>query len=178
MANIFRRYSNSPVKIAFLGLEYAGKTSWITRISHPNYKVDDFQKLPSPKPTSGYDIVKIENEILSATIIDIGGQKNTRLLWSKFISDETILPEILVYVVDSSDPKRFDESYQCFQNLLSAIKTKRIVILAHKQDLDNAVPIEIIDKLFESKYQVIATSAITGEGITRFVQTLIDFITS
>ena len=80
----------------------------------------------------------------------------------------------LLYVVDSCDRERIDESREELEGILEEGNMKGVpfVIMANKQDMPNAMsPAQLIDNLGLRKYNgrnewhVQATCAVTGEGI-------------
>uniref|UniRef100_A0A915E6M2 ADP-ribosylation factor-like protein 3 n=1 Tax=Ditylenchus dipsaci TaxID=166011 RepID=A0A915E6M2_9BILA len=95
-------------------------------------------------------------------------EKNQTLLENYF--DNT---DVLIYVIDSGDKKRFDETALELQELLEEEKLRKVPVLifANKQDLLTAAKAsEIADglqliKIRDRSWQIQACSAISGEGI-------------
>jgi len=146
-------------KLVFCGLDRAGKTTIIKTIQEG--------ELVQTMRTIGFtmDQIKINNEILE--IIDLGGQIDFRPGWSLHLKSAGIV----IWVIDASDNERFAEATNEFNKSIKFIPlTSLIVVLANKQDLDNAVEEDTIIKLFElenlqNKWKLFSTSSITTEGI-------------
>merc|ERR1719401_1951021 len=90
--------------------------------------------------------------LLMLNVWDIGGQKTIRPYWSNYFENA----DALVYVIDSSDSRRLQESGNELTELLQEDKLASIPLLvfANKQDLLQATPAEEISdtlKLAEIK---------------------------
>ena len=57
-------------------------------------------------PTIGFNVETLEFNKTSLTVWDIGGQPRIRLLWRHYFADV----HGLIFVIDASDPTRFDEA--------------------------------------------------------------------
>ena len=85
-----------------------------------------------------------------------------------------------MYVVDSSDRERIDESREELFAVLEddGMKEVPVVVIANKQDLPNAMsPAKIIDalelrKLGSRKWHVQGACAVNGEGIYEAMDTM------
>lgn len=75
----------------------------------------------------------------------VGGKVQS--YWPKFVTDTSII----VYVVDSSNPGQFENSKKALFDILSDFKLKGVplVLLACKQDLNDAKPAAAIASFFE-----------------------------
>ncbi|NWW09137.1 ARL14 protein, partial [Oreocharis arfaki] len=154
--------------ILMLGLDSAGKSTLLYKF---RYK-DAFLTMP----TIGFNVDMIEAEKdFTLTFWDVGGQKKMRELWSNFLEGT----DGLLYVVDSSDKCRLDESRREFELILKneCIKTIPVVVLANKQDLPGALNAEEITRRFKMKkycsdrnWYVQPCCAITGEGLAEALQ--------
>uniref|UniRef100_A0A914N8J0 Uncharacterized protein n=1 Tax=Meloidogyne incognita TaxID=6306 RepID=A0A914N8J0_MELIC len=80
---------------------------------------------------------------------DIGGQRKIRPYWKNYF-DNT---DVLIYVIDSSDRKRFDETAM---DLLTSAKASEI-----------AGGLQLV-KIRDRSWQIQACSALSGEGIKRW----------
>ncbi len=99
---------------------------------------------------------------------DVGGQLGLRTLWSNYF-DEV---DGVIFVMDSSDHERLDESVRAFESVTShvGVSSKPILFLANKNDLENLVSIEEILKSFKLKennlkIQIEPVSARSGSGL-------------
>ncbi|CAG9804789.1 unnamed protein product [Chironomus riparius] len=99
-----------------------------------------------------------------------GGQRDLQHLWKKYYDGV----HGIIYVIDSSDRVRIQESKELFVNMLKNEKTNRIplVIVANKQDIEESIRIKEIMMEFDDYSLVgsrdcrtIAVSGLTGDGI-------------
>lgn len=159
--------------ILMLGLDSAGKSTLLYKFRYE----DAFQTMP----TIGFNVDMIEvGKNLTLTFWDVGGQKKMRELWSNFLEDT----DGLLYVVDSSDKWRLEESRREFELILKneSIKNVPVVVLANKQDLPGALNAEEITRRFKMKkycsdrnWYVQPCCAITGEGLAEALQRVATF---
>ena len=99
---------------------------------------------------------------------DLGGQKAIRTHWSNYFDKL----DCLIFVVDSSDRMRMDETGEELQKLLEEDKLAGVPILvyANKQDLINALPADEIEemlclnKITDRAWNIAACSATEQEG--------------
>ena len=124
-------------------------------------------------PTIGFNVedVIIENDtqINNLTVWDVGGQEKIRILWKHYYKKT----DGLIYVVDSADINRIEESAEILKEIMKDenLKNCPILIMANKQDLKEALsPIEITEKLGMNniegrEWSVNGCSANTGKGI-------------
>ena len=78
-----------------------------------------------------YDDIKL-------TVYDLGGNSKFRSVWQRFFA------EIwgFIWVVDASDPERFEESKETLKEMMKhkMLKGKPFIVVANKQDKEGAVP--------------------------------------
>lgn len=168
-AKLSRKGANIPM----LGLDSAGKSTLLYKL---RYK-DSFITMP----TIGFNVDMIEaGKDFTLTFWDVGGQKKMRELWSNFLEDAGGL----LYVVDSSDKRRLEESRKEFELILKneSIKNVPVVVLANKQDLPGALNAEEITRKLKIKkycsdrnWYVQPCCAITGEGLPEALQRVATF---
>ncbi|KAJ7336482.1 ADP-ribosylation factor protein 3 [Desmophyllum pertusum] len=118
--------SNSKdLKILFLGLDNAGKTTILKTLAS-----EDVQHIT---PTQGFNIKTVQSEGFKLTVWDIGGQRAIRPYWKNYFEQV----ECLVYVIDSADRKRIEETGLELEELLEEEKLCGVPVLvfANKQDL-------------------------------------------
>ncbi|NXP02668.1 ARL14 protein, partial [Thinocorus orbignyianus] len=159
--------------ILMLGLDSAGKSTLLYKFKYS----DTFLTIP----TIGFNVDMIETEKdFTLTVWDVGGQQKMRQVWCNFLENA----DGLMYVVDSSDKRRLEESKKEFELLLKneCIKRVPIVMLANKQDLPGALNAEEITRIFKMKkycsdrnWYVQPCCAITGEGLSEALQRLTTF---
>ena len=100
---------------------------------------------------------------------DIGGQKAIRPYWRNYFEQT----DAMVYVIDSADRKRIEETGLELADLLEEDKLSGVpvIVLANKQDLVTALsPDKVADGLNlysirDRPWQIQACSAKTGEGL-------------
>ncbi|KAJ1135688.1 hypothetical protein NDU88_002126 [Pleurodeles waltl] len=86
-------------RILMLGLDAAGKTTIVYKLK--------LSETVSTIPTIGFNVETLEPvKGLTFTVWDVGGQATLRVLWKHYFTNI----EGLLFVVDSADPKRFEES--------------------------------------------------------------------
>lgn len=106
MIIIWRKLKSSPdreLRILLLGLDNAGKTTILKSLAS--------EDISTITPTQGFNIKSVQSEGFKLNVWDIGGQRKIRPYWRNYF-DNT---DILIYVIDSADTKRFDETEQELQ---------------------------------------------------------------
>eukprot|EP01051_Picozoa_sp_SAG22_P013711 SAG22_NODE_1567_length_4104_cov_2.041698_2_plen_168_part_00 len=109
---------------------------------------------------------------------DIGGQKAIRPYWRNYFENT----DALVYVVDSSDRKRLDETGVELNSLLEedSLAGVALLVFANKNDLLTAAEAsEIADSLYlhvirDRTWQIQSCSAKTGDGLEEGLNWLVD----
>lgn len=152
-----------------LGLDNGGKTTILRSLSE--------EDISTVMPTQGFNIKSLVNDGFKLNVWDIGGQKSIRPYWSNYFDSS----DALVYVIDSSDSRRLEESGEELAELLKEGKLCGIplLIFANKQDLLQAVPAEEIStalKLSEIKdrtWSIQACSAKQGSGLQEGMEWLV-----
>ncbi|KAM7132669.1 ADP-ribosylation factor-like protein 14 isoform 1-T2 [Molossus nigricans] len=163
-------------QILLLGLDSAGKSTVL-------YKLKLAKDIVTT-PTIGFNVEMIELEKrLSLTVWDVGGQEKMRTVWDCYC--ERISG--LVYVVDSTDKRRLEDSRREFEHILKNehIKNVPVVLLANKQDVPGALTAEDITRMFKVKklccdrnWYVQPCCALTGDGLTEGFRKLTEFVKS
>ena len=97
------------MRILVLGLDNSGKTTILKALSN-----EDISQI---SPTHGFNIKNLSHDGFKLNVWDVGGQKVLRNYWANYF-DNT---DALVYVIDSSDEKRLEESGNELQKLLEVI---------------------------------------------------------
>ncbi|XP_053315526.1 ADP-ribosylation factor-like protein 14 [Spea bombifrons] len=161
-------------RILILGLDEAGKSTLL-------YKCK-FKEPFSTTPTIGFNVEMIHTEKhLQLTMWDVGGQQKMRSLWCYYFENT----DGLVYVVDSTNKQKLDESKKEFQLILQneLIKSVPVVLLANKQDLPGALNAEEITRKFNMKkycsdrdWYVQPCCALTGQGLAEGLSKVTEFV--
>jgi len=106
LLNILRKLKSSSdreLRILLLGLDNAGKTTILKTLAS--------EDISTITPTQGFNIKSVQSEGFKLNVWDIGGQRKIRPYWRNYF-DNT---DVLIYVIDSADTKRFDETQQELQ---------------------------------------------------------------
>eukprot|EP00933_Yihiella_yeosuensis_P019066 TRINITY_DN15492_c0_g2_i1.p1 TRINITY_DN15492_c0_g2~~TRINITY_DN15492_c0_g2_i1.p1 ORF type:complete len:181 (+),score=45.59 TRINITY_DN15492_c0_g2_i1:107-649(+) len=171
LLNILKKMKKqeSEARILMLGLDNAGKTTILKKLSE-----EDISHI---MPTQGFNIKSIVQDGFKLNVWDIGGQKTIRPYWSNYFEAS----DALVYVIDSSDRRRLEESGQELKELLAEDKLGGVPLLmfANKQDLLQATPAdEIIEvlglgEISDRTWTIQACSAKDGSGLQEGMEWLI-----
>mmetsp|Transcript_11074 Transcript_11074/g.18107 ORF Transcript_11074/g.18107 Transcript_11074/m.18107 type:complete len:179 (-) Transcript_11074:370-906(-) len=160
--------TSSEFRILVLGLDNAGKTTILKKLSD--------EDITHIMPTQGFNVKSVQHEGIKLNMWDIGGQKTIRPYWRNYYEST----DALIYVIDSADRRRIDETGMELNALLEEDKLAGtpLLIYANKQDLLTALPAkEIAESLNlhsirDRKWQIQACSAKNGEGLTEGLEWL------
>lgn len=148
------------VTITICGLDKAGKTTLLNYILTGGYT--------ETSPTLGVNREVLDLPKLQIGILDLGGQEDFRGLWSE-INERS---DGVIYVIDSSDYMRHDETKDIFYNIINTQINSEIpvLILLNKVDLENRLSrADFISSFslgnFDFSWKCYETSAKTGQGI-------------
>ncbi|KAI8997981.1 ADP-ribosylation factor-like protein 3-like protein [Gaertneriomyces semiglobifer] len=161
MASTSDSRTDREIRVLLLGLDNAGKTTILKRLAS-----EDITEI---KPTQGFNIKSVQQEGFKMNVWDIGGQKAIRPYWRNYF-DST---DILIYIIDSVDRRRLEESGEELHNLLEESKLAGVPVLvfANKQDIVTALPGDEIatglnlNSIRDRHWQIQPCSAKTGDGI-------------
>jgi len=156
-------------RILMLGLDNAGKTTILRKLSE--------EDISSVMPTQGFNIKSLMQDGFKLNVWDIGGQKSIRPYWSNYFESS----DSLVYVIDSSDSRRLEESGTELRELLAedTLRGIPLLVFANKQDLLQAVPAEDIAAtlnlaaITDRTWTIQACSAKGGEGLQEGMEWLV-----
>lgn len=97
--------------------------------------------------TIGLNIGQIGCDGVTLSFWDLGGQQELQSLWDKYYEES----HGLIYVVDSNDRGRMEESQQIFDTMIGNEHLKGIplLILANKQDLPECMGVREIKPVFQ-----------------------------
>jgi ADP-ribosylation factor-like protein 3 len=148
-------------RILILGLDNAGKTSILKKLSDEDPM--------ETQATQGFNVKSVECEGFKLNMWDIGGQKAIRQYWCHYY-DEV---DVLIYVVDSADRRRLEETGMELQTLMGEEKLNNtpLLVFANKMDLATALPATDISTALtlhtvrDRKWFIQACSAKTGDGL-------------
>ena len=156
-------------RILVLGLDNAGKTTILKKLSE--------EDITHIMPTQGFNIKTLVHEGFKLNVWDIGGQKAIRPYWGNYFEST----DALVYVIDSSDRRRLEESGSELKELLAEDKLATIpmLVFANKQDLMGSCPAPDIaealnlEAIQDRVWQIQACSAKDGDGLQEGMEWLI-----
>ncbi|MFX1512926.1 MAG: ADP-ribosylation factor-like protein [Promethearchaeota archaeon] len=158
-------------KIGFLGLDAAGKTSFLNVLSKT------YSSMIDTRPTKG--IERSKGDVMGQTIDlwDFGGQKQYR---DRYLRSEKDLEgfDLVFYLIDIQDPNRFEESQEYLSNLLEKMyefDQSNLVVCFHKHDPDLrnklkgqlTVAWEKMENVAEDAYAFLPTSIFDENSIAR-----------
>merc|ERR1712061_925414 len=155
--------------MGMLGLDNSGKTTILKKLSE-----EDISHI---MPTQGFNIKSLVHEGFKLNVWDIGGQKTIRPYWSNYFESS----DALVYVIDSSDKRRLEESSSELKELLAEEKLNGVplLIFANKQDLLQASPADEISTALnlaaigDRTWTIQACSAKEGNGLQEGMEWLV-----
>lgn len=165
MGNLFskikRLFTSDPQRLLLLGLDAAGKTTLL-------YKMQCGQVVTTV-PTIGFNVEQVEFGKSTFTVWDVGGQEKIRPLWRHYYMGT----DALIYVVDSTDKERLEESAEELHKILldpSMTNIKGLLVFANKQDLKSAADARTVAKAMALDKLKVASlvqpcSATKGDGI-------------
>ncbi|RXM33148.1 ADP-ribosylation factor-like protein 14 [Acipenser ruthenus] len=163
-------------RILMMGLDAAGKSTFLYMLK--------FKESVATVPTIGFNVEMIEtDEKFTLTLWDVGGQQEMRTYWKHYYENT----EGLVFVVDSADTARLEESKKELNHILKNDHLKKVpvVLLANKQDLPGALSATEITKKFHLKklfcdrdWYVQPCCAKTGVGLEEGLRRLALFVKS
>jgi len=122
-------FTNKKGRIVFLGLDNAGKTTLLHMLR------DD--KIQVHEPTRHPQMEELTIGNVQFRAHDLGGHQAARRLWQSYFA----AIEGIVFLVDSTDHKRFPEVKSELDKILSTEELRKVpvVVLGNKIDAKNAV---------------------------------------
>ncbi len=101
LLSLIKKLRSNPeqeLRILLLGLDNAGKTTLLKSLAS--------EDVTHITPTQGFNIKSVQSDGFKLNVWDIGGQRKIRPYWRNYFENT----DDLVYVIDSADRKRFDET--------------------------------------------------------------------
>uniref|UniRef100_A0A069DQG5 ADP-ribosylation factor-related protein 1 n=1 Tax=Panstrongylus megistus TaxID=65343 RepID=A0A069DQG5_9HEMI len=168
--------------VLILGLDNAGKTTYLeaakTKIVK-NYKGINPNKITT---TVGLNIGKIDVSGIRLNFWDLGGQEELQSLWDKYYAES----HAIIYIVDSSDRDRIEESKETFDKMISSenLLGVPLLVLANKQDIVDCMGVREVKPIFKKNGHLIGrrdcmvmpVSALNGDGVDEGIKWLVDCI--
>eukprot|EP00249_Psilotum_nudum_P031928 c4692_g1_i1 orf=180-791(+) len=170
-------FSKAEFHVLILGIDKAGKTTLLEKLKT---LYSEFDGLPPDRivPTVGLNIGRAEAFKSKLIFWDLGGQLGLRTIWEKYFEEA----HAVIYVVDAACQSRFEDTKSALEKVLrhEDLVGAPLLILANKQDLDEAIPAEEIARYFDLKdlngwqHMFQSVSAYDGSGIRDGVTWLVD----
>ncbi|VDO25414.1 unnamed protein product [Onchocerca flexuosa] len=104
-----RLFGKKQVRILMVGLDAAGKTTILYKLK--------LGEIVTTIPTIGFNVETVEYKNISFTVWDVGGQDKIRPLWRHYFQNT----QGLIFVVDSNDRERIEESRAELHKMLSEV---------------------------------------------------------
>jgi ADP-ribosylation factor 1/2 len=153
--------SSPEVRVLILGLDAAGKTTVLYQLK--------LGEIVTTIPTIGFNVETVTHKNIDLVLWDVGGRDKIRPLYKHYFKDT----KALVFVIDSNDRERIHEAQEELFKILSEdeLKESTVLILANKQDLNNALSIEELkeklkfDEIKQIKKNIFGTVATKNIGI-------------
>eukprot|EP01134_Creolimax_fragrantissima_P007637 CFRG7637T1 len=149
------------MRILMVGLDAAGKTTILYKLK--------LGEVVTTIPTIGFNVETVEYKNISFTVWDVGGQDKIRPLWRHYFQNT----QGLIYVVDSNDRERIEESREELSRMLAEdeLRDSVLLVFANKQDLPSAVPVSELTDLLglqglsNRQWYIQASCATSGDGL-------------
>lgn len=150
-----------------IGLNNSGKTSILNHLSLTTPPLSPITP-QDYRPTYGFNLKAFCYKNLNITINDCGGKPIFRNLWEYYYQNT----DGIIFVIDSSDPERFEESGRELVHMLNnpILEGKPLLVLANKGD-KGGVGVREMSEYFglrdinDREWIVVKCSAETGEGV-------------
>ncbi|MFW9994772.1 MAG: ADP-ribosylation factor family protein [Candidatus Odinarchaeota archaeon] len=171
MKSLFDKRGEEETVVTMCGLDQAGKTTILQYIQTGEHT--------APRRTLGFSINSLTIQNMQFKVQDLGGQFQFRESWASHLR----YSNIVIYVIEASNRERFSESRNEMSKVLTNMAPKaKLLVLCHKQDVENAAKKEEIVKFFQlenlgMEWSVMETSAITGQGLRDMVVWLYEIAT-
>ena len=165
--------SRNNFKIIILGMQNAGKTTILYRLS--------LGQIVKTTPTIGSNVEELTYNNVKFQAWDLGGQESTRSVWDVYYMNT----DAVVYVIDSQDDEYFEESKAQFHKLIhnQTLKNATILIFANKQDLPGSKDVNKLVqdyeffKIRDHVWHIQPCSALKGEGLVTGIKWLSEQLT-
>ncbi|EOR04577.1 ADP-ribosylation factor-like protein 5B [Wallemia ichthyophaga EXF-994] len=172
-SSIFSLFSKKEYKLVVIGLDNAGKTTILYRVTQG--------EVIATAPTVGSNLEQLEYKNLKFALWDIGGQQQLRSTWSAYYNQA----KAIILVVDSCEIDRLavvkEELHRACQD--EQLDDALLLVWANKQDRKEhaASPAQIsaelqLTALKDRQWSIFPCSALTGDGLSEGLDWLTDRI--
>mgnify|MGYP001074021855 CR=1 FL=1 len=153
---------NIEMRAIILGLDGAGKTTLLYNLH--------LGEIVRTIPTIGFNVERVKYKNCNFHLWDVGGQTRMRKLWHHYLNNTNAL----IYVVDSNDRERLEESKNVLHELLNEPKlaNAKVLIFANKIDIEGCLTQDEIveglelDKIDSHSWRIQTSSGKKSIGIT------------
>lgn len=163
-AEVPPREETAAIKLFVFGLDRAGKTSIMKHMQSGAFL--------ETQPTTRANIIRLLFNQMQLVCFDMAGQKRFRNSWNMFLKN----PSALIFVVDITDPSRFEESAVELNRVLESphAGSAPLLVFANKFDLIadesaydeqaiiNSLRLNAVDN---RRWKILASSAKTRVGL-------------
>ena len=162
--------------VLILGLDNAGKTTYLEQTKTKFSKNQKGMNLNKITTTVGLNLGKIDIGSVRLNFWDLGGQEELQSLWDKYYAE----CHSVIYMVDSSDKERLEESKQAFEKMITSesLDGVPLLLLANKQDLKDCMSVSDVKEQFKDQAHkighrnchVMGVSALQGDGVDEGIE--------
>jgi len=168
--------------LLILGLDNAGKSTYLEAAKTQFCK--GYRSLPSSKITTtvGLNIGQVDVAGIRINFWDLGGQDDLQSLWDKYYAE----CHAVIYVVDSADRERIDESKEVFDRVIGSehLIGVPLLVLANKQDIPDCMGVREVKPIFNQSAHLIGrrdcmvmpVSALHGDGVDEGIEWLVECV--
>jgi len=152
-------------RILVLGIDGAGKTSFLNRVQNPKKDV-------AVEPTESYETHDVKLSGVKFNVWDVSGKPSVRSLWSSYYKQGGI--DAIIWVLDSADTNRIEETKKTLHAQMRdpELQGKMLFVICNKQDVTGAMSTDDIEKEFKLKqfdgkraWYIVGCSSKTGDGV-------------
>eukprot|EP00117_Sycon_ciliatum_P022251 scpid79637/ scgid19253/ ADP-ribosylation factor-related protein 1 len=166
--------------VMILGLDNAGKTTYLEKCKQLMARGYSGISLDRISPTVGMNVGRIDVSTIRLIFWDVGGQQDLQTLWEKYYTE----CHAIIYVVDSSDQARMDESLHILERLLGSdhLTGIPVLVVANKRDKESCFPLSDLKarlsfpSLKNRDCLVLEASAYKGSGIQDGIEWLVQCV--
>ncbi|KAF8629584.1 hypothetical protein AX15_003332 [Amanita polypyramis BW_CC] len=164
------REKEREMRVLFLGLDNAGKTTILKKLSDEDVR--------SVSPTLGFNIKTFIHGKYTLNIWDVGGQRTLRPYWRNYFEQT----DAIVWVVDSGDRLRMQDCKQELHALLTEdrLAGASLLVFANKQDIHGSMSDSEISEALDlgsiktHHWKIWPCSALTGKNLVQGLNWVVD----
>ena len=162
------------IKVLFIGLDGAGKTSIITKLQ--DFKNGEIKEI-YPTPFINCSSINFNNKIINC--VEVSGLKRYRKVWKNFYNEV----DGIIFVIDETDVGRMriikDLIHDLDNNLDDMIP---VVFMVNKQDIiEKSLTVELVKNYIELdrmstdfNWHIVKSISFSGEGINEALEYILN----